>query len=197
MIRNLIFDIGGVILDDSDKPLEKFLKLSVDKINGLNQIIYGDLRWKNKVMLGYMSQEQYAEELIGEYYELRNVIKKCLLPQYQPEVLPVLNKNLQYIIALKSSGKYNLYILSNLTSTTHDYLNDILKEFDGGVYSFQEHIKKPDSRIYQTLFSKYNLDPTTCLFFDDRRRNIEAGEVLGMQGVVVSSLEDIKSANLL
>lgn len=196
-VRNLVFDIGGVIINDSDGALEKFLRLSSDEMNEVNRVIYSDVRWKDKVMLGYMSQEEYARELVSELPEWKTVIEKCLLPKYQPEVVPILYDNLKYITDLKRSNKYNLYVLSNLTSATYSYLKECLQMFNGGVYSFQAHIRKPDPRIYQVLFTKYNLKPAECLFFDDRKKNIETGETLGMKGIVVKSLDDIKSAGLL
>lgn len=197
MIKNLVFDIGGIIIDDSDKLLKGYLGLSSNEFNELNRTIYGDVRWGNKVMLGYMSQEEYAKELTSEHPRQRNEIEKCLLSKYQPEVVPILHKNLNYIRDLKKTDKYKMYVLSNLTETTYHYLEEYLQVFDGGIYSFQTHTKKPGPQIYRTLFQTYSLKPEECLFFDDRKRNIEASESLGMRGIVVSSLEDIKSVCLL
>lgn len=108
--------------------------------------------------------------------------------------MPILTNNLQYILSLKP--KYSVYLLSNLTDETYNFLEDIITEFDGGAFSFQEHPKKPDLKFYQVLFRRYGLNPEECIFFDDRPQNLEAGEKLGMRGVLVHSLDDIKSAFL-
>lgn len=145
-------------------------------------------------MLGKITQHNYMLEMIKKYPEWAEEIKKCLSSEFQPEIVPILTNNLQYILSLKP--KYSVYLLSNLTDETYNFLEDIITEFDGGAFSFQEHLKKPDLKFYQVLFRRYGLNPEECIFFDDRPQNLEAGEKLGMRGVLVHSLDDIKSAFL-
>lgn len=55
---------------------------------------------------------------------------------------------------MKKQG-YKLYLLTNITEDSYNYINDLINIntiFDGGIYSYQEHIIKPDKRI------KYNLE---------------------------------------
>lgn len=98
---------------------------------------------------------------------------------------------------LKLSDKYKIYFLSNLSDTSYEYLRNILDEFDGGAYSFQEGIMKPDEKFYQVLLSRYNLNPQESIFFDDRESNIAAAEKLGIMGVLVRSTDDLLTAGLL
>ena len=42
-------------------------------------------------------------------------------------------------------------------------------------------MKKPDSRIYQILLTRYSLNPAECLFLDDREENLRAAALQGMQ----------------
>ncbi len=194
MIRNLVFDIGGVIIDDGNGSLARVLNLSPGKMSVLKGLLYNNPRWSEGVMLGKITQHNYMLEMIKKYPEWAEEIKKCLSSEFQPEIVPILTNNLQYILSLKP--KYSVYLLSNLTDETYNFLEDIITEFDGGAFSFQEHLKKPDLKFYQVLFRRYGLNPEECIFFDDRAQNLEAGEKLGMRGVLVHSLDDIKSAFL-
>ena len=74
-----------------------------------------------------------------------------LKPEYQPAVLPIKKENLELLYELKHS-KYQIYFLSNLTEATYVYLKDILDDFDGGIYSWQEHYVKPQKEIYERLW---------------------------------------------
>lgn len=61
---------------------------------------------------------------------------------------------------MKKQG-YKLYLLTNITEDSYNYINDLINIntiFDGGIYSYQEHIIKPDKRIYNLLIEKYNLE---------------------------------------
>ena len=48
------------------------------------------------------------------------------------------------------------------------YINNIINidtTFDGGIYSYQEHLIKPNPKIYQLLIDKYNLNKEETIFF--------------------------------
>ena len=65
---------------------------------------------------------------------------------------------------------------------------------DGIVMSGEEMISKPDLRIYQILLDRYGLKAEECVFIDDRKSNTEAGEKLGIQGIVFENCEQAKAA---
>ena len=64
---------------------------------------------------------------------------------------------------------------------------------DGGVISYEVQIVKPEPGIYKALLQKYNLKADECVFLDDRADNIEAAELLGLQGIVVKSYEQAEA----
>ena len=41
---------------------------------------------------------------------------------------------------------------------------------------------KPDEAIYQLFCERYGLEPASCLFVDDLRRNVVGAQRAGMQG---------------
>ena len=108
--------------------------------------------------------------------------------------LPVMKENLEYIKQLKTKG-YKIYLLSNITEESYNYINSIIsinRDFDGGVYSYQEHLVKPDSKIYQVLINRFKLNKYESIFFDDKIKNVIAASNIGIKSVVFKSIDDIK-----
>jgi HAD superfamily hydrolase (TIGR01509 family) len=58
----------------------------------------------------------------------------------------------------------------------------VYKYFDGEVVSCEEHVVKPDAKIYDILTSRYSLNPAETLFIDDRKVNVEAAIARGWHG---------------
>jgi FMN phosphatase YigB (HAD superfamily) len=85
---------------------------------------------------------------------------------------------------------YDLYYLTNVLDATGPYFNKHVTKmmaqlgFVGGIGSNNYSFKKPDHRFYKRLLEKYSLDPSTCLFVDDKKHNVIAARELGMQSFV-------------
>ena len=111
---------------------------------------------------------------------------------------PLMSENLDYIKELKTNG-YKLYLLTNITEDSYNYINtiiDINSIFDGGIYSYQEHVIKPNPNIYNLLIDKFKLSKKETIFFDDKEKNIIAACNVCINGIVFNSINDIKN-NLL
>ena len=87
--------------------------------------------------------------------------------------------------------KYKIYFLSNMIDITYDYLKEFLNDFDGGVYSYQEHLKKPDEKIFLTLIKRYNINIEESIYFDDRMKNIEAANKIGITAIKFETIDDV------
>ncbi len=88
--------------------------------------------------------------------------------------------------ALKASGKYRIYGLTNWSSETFPIAVkqfDFLNWFDGILVSGDEGIKKPDPAIYELLLDRYQIDRKTAIFIDDSLRNVAAAEKIGLRSI--------------
>jgi len=192
MIKNFIFDIGGVILDNSKEVLQKYLNKDEIEIKELTKIVYGSPLFR-KVLLGDMSQTECMEQLIIQYPKYSLEIEKLLSDSNQNKILPLKKETLNIIYKLKEKN-YKLYLLSNLTEQTYNYIEkelSILDLFDGGVYSFKDKLLKPHREIYELLIERYSLNKKECMFFDDILKNVEEGNKLGIKSTQFKSAEDI------
>ena len=187
-IKNIILDIGGVIFDDSKKNIEKLLGKNCDVIY---KLAYG--KSFKECLLGNKKVNEHIESLSNykEFEDLKYILsKKNLLKSY-----PLITTNFDYIKTLKKQG-YKLYLLTNITEDSYNYINDLINInsiFDGGIYSYQEHIIKPDKRIYNLLIDKYNLKRSETIFFDDKEKNVISAINQGISSYVFKSIEDIKN----
>lgn len=192
MIKNVVFDLGGVLVDFI--PLQYLDRLKFDNAtkNKLNEIIFKSKDWNEYDRGIYLHNTDIAEKIIKEHPDLEEEIKLVLQDNWVK--MHVLREDtVNYLKQLKLQGM-NIYILSNLSKDTYNYVTkfDFFSFIDGGVYSFDVNICKPDEGIYKILLEKYNLHPKETAFFDDRLDNIEAAKNLGIQGIQFTSLDEAK-----
>ena len=187
-IKNIVLDIGGVFFDDSKKNIEKLLGKNCDIIY---KLAYG--KSFKECLLGNKKVNEHIESLSNykEFEDLKYILSKKNLSKSYPLIIT----NFEYIKTLKKQG-YKLYLLTNITEDSYNYINDLINInsiFDGGIYSYQEHIIKPDKRIYNLLIDKYSLKKSETIFFDDKEKNVISAINQGISSYVFKSIEDIKN----
>lgn len=188
MIKNIIFDIGGIMFDDSTQNISNFLNIDA---SGLCKKVYG----KSFVdcVLGNQEVSDYIETFKNDsdYETIKYILDKDNLHISYP----LMQDNFNYISRLKDEG-YNLYILSNIAKESYEYVKstiDLDKVFKGGVYSYQEKLLKPDRKIYELIVNRYNLNKDETMFFDDKQKNVDAACEFGLKGVLFRTIEDIEN----
>ena len=75
-------------------------------------------------------------------------------------------------------------VLSNTNELHVQFISahfDILRHFDGHVYSHETGFAKPEKEIYQKALSVADAGPDECLFVDDLEENVTAAEALGIR----------------
>ena len=186
-MKNLIFDLGNVIIDiDFDLTFREFSKLSsLYSWQEVRYFIKEKCIWENYEK-GLVSDEKFREILRNELkikasdYELDKAF--CgLLQNIQPERIELL-KDL--------SEKYRLFILSNTSNIHFQQVERLLFEsaginhfsdiFETVFLSFEIGKLKPEMEIYQQLLSQANLNANETLFFDDMLINLEGASTLGI-----------------
>ncbi|WP_251391632.1 HAD family hydrolase [Mediterraneibacter agrestimuris] len=103
----------------------------------------------------------------------------------------------EFVRELKKQN-ISVYLLSNASVYFADHaleVCEVLKEFDGIFFSGPAGCAKPDAKIYQMLFERFDLKPEECFFIDDNADNIQASQALGMDGIVFrGDVEAVKKA---
>jgi putative hydrolase of the HAD superfamily len=189
---NVIFDLGGVVLNWEPKKL--IADFFPAKVSG-EKIVTGLL--KHKDWAEFDKGTLSSEEILKRASE-RTDISVVELREFLYEILERLTlklKTMELIKELKRE-KHRLYILSNLPLETADYLEKkytIWELFDGIVFSSRIKLIKPSPEIYQYILNKFDLIPEETVFLDDLKENVDAAVREGINGIHFQSAEQAKS----
>jgi putative hydrolase of the HAD superfamily len=94
----------------------------------------------------------------------------------------------------KAGCAIDLYFLSNMSvpyARTLERKFEFLQWFDGGIFSGDVHLIKPEPAIYQLLQNRYGLDPAQTVFIDDLLNNVQAVQALGWHGIHFESAAQV------
>ena len=196
MIRNIVFDLGGVIMTIcQEEAIKRFksigLKNVEDYLNPYTQTdIFGDIEE------GKISAEQFRaklSELIGK--EVTYEECKFAWLGYRQDV-PL--RNLDILRKLKAQG-YKLILLSNtnpfmmswgLSGEFDGNGNSLESYFDSLYLSYKLGVMKPNKKIFQYIIDNEKIQPSESLFIDDGERNINAARLLGFKTLCPINGED-------
>lgn len=178
-IQWMILDAMGVVFKTGDDINE----LLIPYLRKLNPGIPADQITKlyARASLGEISSKQFWEELdLGNDYPgiERAYLDRCL--ETDPDLAG-------FVSAFKA--KYRFGMLFNDVKEWSRYLRAKhgLDEWLGvAVISGEIRLRKPDLRIYEALTDWIKVDPSYCLFVDDRERNLIPAQKLGFQTILFS-----------
>ena len=180
MVKNVIFDIGNVILNfDLDYILPKFTKNS-DEQDFIVDNIINSPEWLGYSLIdtGYITKENAIAIVQDRTNHKNDNLIESFWNNYNNYSL-VDNRVIELIKNLKLQG-YRIYLLSNINE--HTFINveksGLFDIVDGYVLSYKEHQVKPYVAIYETLLNRYELMASECLFIDDNEKNIKTAQEL-------------------
>lgn len=187
-IKNIIFDLGSVLVKCD----------AIDRIKAAPNIPDD---YVQEIIDAWIINNDYTEQCtMDEYIHLVIQRLRPELHRYIPDMLRfTLEGSYPYdytdkvIDNLKDQG-YGVYYLSNWNSWTMEEFRttarfDFLKKMNGGLFSYECGLMKPDKKIYETFLHQFGLDPSTCIFFDDKKENVEAAKQCGIEAVVFTGPE--------
>lgn len=183
MVRNIVFDMGGVLIRfDRDFFMERLGVAEEDKRLLMREVFLAP-EW---VMMdrGTLTDEQAGEIMCGRIPErLHDAVWK-LVSFWDRPILEI-EGMYELIEELKALG-YGIYLLSNASIRQHEYWPRIpaSRFFDGKLVSADVKLVKPMPEIYEKLFSTFGLDRSECFYIDDSTANVEAALYVGMPATV-------------
>jgi 2-haloacid dehalogenase len=192
MINTIIFDLGAVLIDWN--PHHLYRKLIADEEQRqyfLDNICTSD--WNEEQDAG-RSLKAGTELLVSQHPEHEENIR-AFYGRWNEMLAGPIQGTVDVFKALKESGRYKIYALSNWSAETFEIAQqkfEFLNWFDGMVVSGLEKIRKPDPAFYNLLLTRYQVKPEEALFIDDNYRNILAAEALGIQSIHFTSAEELE-----
>ena len=182
MIKNVIFDIGAVLVDWNPRYYYRTIINDEERIEKfLSEIC--TFEFNHTLDLGRPWDEARAELMLKapDYADMIDDYWHKWLHMFAGPI----HETVDILMDIKRRG-YPVYALSNWNDVKFPIALQefpFLRLFDGRIVSGEVKFAKPDLRIYQLLLDTYKLNPRQCLFIDDRLENVEAARKLGIEAV--------------
>ena len=190
MIKNVVFDIGNVLVEYFPSKEVENLKTNEDKIKEAKKLYATDVNYR-KYLNGLISVDEMLQDCNNKYKGFSVEFDLLLTKDKQKYMIHEMEGNTRLLENVNK--KYMTYLLSNIAKEPFEYIYEnfkFAKIVKGGVYSYVENISKPETKIYQTLIERYNLNPEETIFVDDKIKNVEEAEKLGIKGILYNKKED-------
>lgn len=184
MIRNIVFDMGQVLIRwRPEEMLERF-DLSQEEKTMLLQELFWSPEWIAQDR-GIITEADMIARVSARLPEtLHGTVEEVIKAWYVWHLTPMPGMA-ELVRKLKEKG-YGIYLLSNASTALRGYFPRIpgSEYFDGLMVSAEEKLLKPQHEIYERLYERFGLVPEQCVFIDDSPANIEGAMLTGMQGIV-------------
>jgi 2-haloacid dehalogenase len=191
MIKTIIFDLGGVLIDWNPRYMYRKIFSDEAKMEDfLTKITTPD--WNEQQDAGHLIADA-TRELIAEHPEFDSEIR-AYYERWTEMLNGAIQETVDILTNIYGGKKYRLYALTNWSGELFPYALanfDFLQYFEGIVVSGDEKMKKPDIRIYDLILDRYEIDPKTAVFIDDNERNIKAAATTGLKTIHFKSPQQL------
>ena len=195
-IKNIIFDLGGVILNiDYQLTVTAFKEIGFDGFeNAYSQAAQHQLF--DKLETGFISPQEFRDGI-------RKVAQKDLSDAeidyaWNKIILDLPAARIALLNQLKT--RYRCFLLSNTNKIHYDvYRADLFKLasqdfneiFEKAYFSHEIHLRKPDLKVFKMVLHEKQLIPSETLFIDDSIQHIEAAKQMGICCHLLQPPQDI------
>lgn len=197
-VRNIIFDLGGVILDvNIAQTILAFAKLKIDGLKS-DDIISAHKGYLYDLEVGNITPDDFISRIYKDYPSAMTASDKQIWDAWNMMLQPYDPARIKIIEALKE--QYNLYLLSNTNFPHRVKFKEMFRKqfgenfedlFEECFYSDIMHLRKPDPRIYEQVIKQTRIAPEKTLFIDDNEANITGARKLGLQAYHLTGGEKI------
>jgi len=193
MIKGIIFDYGGVLVNETDAPayrkMSKLFNVGYSEVQTAIDESLPDLQ------VGKISNREFCRR-IASRLKVDIPIERWedfWIDSYKGSLKA--DRRAGPLIARLKSANYRLGILSN-TEPAHAEFNrkrGAFKHFDAVVLSCEAGFRKPDIRAYRMVLEKIGLRPDECVFIDDKEEYLAPAESIGIRTILFRSTPQLEA----
>ncbi|MCR5041703.1 MAG: HAD family phosphatase [Clostridia bacterium] len=185
MIKNIVFDMGGVLLEfDVRKAVGRFFDTPEEAARYASSVM-GSFEWR-EFDRGCFTRRKMVDAINARLPEkYRGILEElCIKQIYAEKEMPQYEEMYDLVRELSEKG-YRLLLLSNagydfeFYSKKKSVLNYIPERFVSCYY----HLLKPEPEMYRRFFREYSLEPGECVFIDDVEENVRGSIACGMPAI--------------
>ena len=181
-VRNVIFDLGGVVFDWNPDHIVSRVQPVPELRASLKEALFGHADWR-LFDRGTLTEPELIERLQLRLGATRREVDAIL--DAVRDSLVEKPETLKLIRALQSQGT-PLYCLSNMPASVYTHLrqrHNFWDAFSGIVISGEVQLMKPEPEVFMHLLATFNLRPEESVFIDDLRANIESAKQVGLHTI--------------
>ena len=181
MYKNILFDMGNVIMDFSPDYILSMYTKDVKLINFLKYKILYTVAWARSDKGELTEKGIYDETIKGLDEKYHSIAKEVIYGWYNYKTE---SKEIYELMKeLKNKG-YRLFLCSNAAESFHKYEDKIeaFKLLEAKVVSADIRQVKPDKEFFEYLLNTYRLKPEECFFIDDLAANVKGAYECGIDG---------------
>ena len=192
MLKNYIFDLGGVVLDiRMQNAYERFMALGLPAA----ELEKGEFTYK--------LMEDYQLGLVNTQSFCKQIADRCLPTTTPIDIenawnsicLGIAERKMNALRRLRKTENVTVSLLSNTNDLHWEYCcknwfnanGNRVGDFFGRVFLSQElHLQKPDPEIFKTAICTLNANPGETIFIDDNAENTAAAAACGLKTLCVT-----------
>lgn len=190
-VKAVFFDIGGVLLTngwghESRQKAASVFGFDYDEMNVLHNFIY------NVFEIGSISLDEYLDIVV--FHKYRDFTREAFKDFMYAESVE-LPKLLPWLKTWKKQTQIPVFALSNESRELNDYRIEKFELhhlFDGFFSSCYLGFRKPDPRIFRTALQIAQVEPSECIYFDDRELLANYAKKLGINSIHHQEFEETK-----
>lgn len=192
-IDTVILDVGNVLVDYDWKRYLGTFHFDEKTEKKIAAAVFEHPLWE-EADRGVLSFEELTEGFVKNCPELGTEIRR-VYERLGDTIFP-LDYACGWVRELKSKG-LKVYILSNYSRRMFEQTKDkmeFLALTDGALFSFECHMIKPETEIYEELIRRYRIRPERAVFIDDRQKNVDGAKEAGLLGLRFTDYQDTRRA---
>jgi len=195
-IKNIIFDLGGVLVDlDKERCVEAFTELGFPGIGQLLDYCYPAAVFRD-FERGDISTREMCEAI--RRMAGLEIPDAEICRAYSLFVVSIPVYKLRLLRSLRRRG-FRVYLLSNTNEVVYPIVCEQMftadghrpeEHFEKAYLSYRMHALKPSPEIFRMMIADSGIIPSESLFLDDGERNIAAARELGFNVYMPAARED-------
>ena len=184
MIRNVVFDMGQVLIHWTPHVLLEPFHLTPEEENMVLRELFQSVEWV-RLDRGSMTHGEVIEAVCSRLPERLHPCVREIVTRWDEWTLVPMEGMAALLVELKGLGM-QIYLLSNANRKLREYFPRIPGSecFDGLMVSAEERLLKPQHEIFEALLSRFGLKAEECFFVDDAPANVEGAVEAGLSGTV-------------
>ncbi len=189
MIKNIIFDMGNVLLEYTPKRYVKTVTDDEIIATALIKELFSGDEWQ-ELDKGIITEEDLVMRVSDRIPQYTEYVKKAM-DNWHSDLTPI--EGMEEIVKKLKDKGYKIYLLSNTSLRFFKYRDNvkIFSHFDGFIVSAEEKLLKPDKAIYDCICQRFNLNCNECIFIDDLKDNIEGALNAGLKAHLFTGANEL------